>query len=495
MPKLLSKEVRQLQQNWQNGASAQWPKRLEWLEIKGIRGWTGQRVAMPFPIVAICGENGVGKSTVLQSSVSAYKAPAGQSSYYASQFFPDTPWDAVKDAAIRYSVREGASSRDGSVRKPTQRWLGNPDRRERPSIYVDLRRAQPVVAQRGYQRIIKKGVKQAGFDAIKPDDLTRYSAILGRNYVSAKRAWSTAGDKLKVAVVGVQGAEYSGFHQGAGESTVSEILSLSVARYSLIAIDEIETSLHPRAQRRLVRDLAKLARLHELQILLTTHSPYVLEELPPEARLYVAGSPRARTVVQGISPEFALTNMDDDSHPEADLFVEDAEAAIFVREVLIRENPDLARRVAIVPAGAASVVRALGEMVDRGAFPRPTAAILDGEQNASRGCIVLPGGDAPERVVLEDLDKAGFPQVAQALSRKHVDLTDATQAALTLEDHHEWIPAICEKLLTSRSEFWCVAVRAWAKSCAQPEALKKVVESIAQTLDLPASAVGVNGPA
>jgi len=81
---------------------------------------------------------------------------------------------------------------------------------------------------------------------------------------------------------------YSGFHQGAGETTVAELLEADLPQYSLVLIDEIESSLHPRAQRRLLRDLAERCRERQLQIILTTHSPYILEELPAEARLGLA---------------------------------------------------------------------------------------------------------------------------------------------------------------------------------------------------------------
>ena len=38
-----------------------WPQFLEMLEIKGLRGWTGQAITFNFPVVAIVGENGAGK--------------------------------------------------------------------------------------------------------------------------------------------------------------------------------------------------------------------------------------------------------------------------------------------------------------------------------------------------------------------------------------------------------------------------------------------------
>jgi len=83
-----------------------------------------------------------------------------------------------------------------------------------------------------------------------------------------------------VPVSGYSGNVYSGFHQGAGETVLAELLQVEIQQNSIVLIDEVESSLHPRLQRRLIRDLAELARLLELQIVVTAHSPTVLDELP-----------------------------------------------------------------------------------------------------------------------------------------------------------------------------------------------------------------------
>jgi predicted ATPase len=483
MSQPLSKEVRQLARNWSTGN--QWPKRLEWIEISGIRGWAGERVQFSFPVIAICGENGVGKSTILQAAASIYRSPVAGVGYFASQFFPDTPWDKIQNATIKYSVREGQTPREGSVRKPTARWLGNPERRERHVKYLDLRRTQPIVAQRGYQKMTKTGSSEAGSTPFDAPTLGRYSSILGRTYSSGKHSWTSTDPSLKVAVVGSPIANYSAFHQGAGENTVADLVALDVPKYSLLVIDEVETSLHPRAQRRLVRYLADLARLNELQIILTTHSPYVLEELPPEARIYVPGGQSGRVAVSGISAQFAMTNMDDETHPEADIYVEDEEAARLVREVLSRKHPSLARRVLVVPAGAASVVCALGQIVAAKKFPRPTIAVLDGDQSRAPGCLSLPCPDAPERTIVTDLRDKGFPNLAVALGRTHTILTDAVASAVTQPDHHDWIPAVCDKLLVGRAELWGAFVREWLRSCLSDQKQEEFAREIADALNLP----------
>jgi predicted ATPase len=47
----------------------------------------------------------------------------------------------------------------------------------------------------------------------------------------------------------------------------------------LIMLDDVELGLHPKAQRDLIRQLCRIQETHpKLQILVSTHSPYVVDE-------------------------------------------------------------------------------------------------------------------------------------------------------------------------------------------------------------------------
>ena len=101
-----SREIRRLHAKWQQNTG--WPKRLEWIEIDGLRGWAGQRISFGFPIMAIVGENGSGKSTILQCAASTYR-PVGSvqtdENWFASDFFPKTIWEEIRNAEIRFLYR------------------------------------------------------------------------------------------------------------------------------------------------------------------------------------------------------------------------------------------------------------------------------------------------------------------------------------------------------------------------------------------------------
>jgi len=476
-----SKSVRLLFTKWASNTG--WPQRLEWVEIDGLRGWTGQRVDFRSPIVALCGENGSGKSTILQSAALAYFQHGDQRDWFPSDFFPGTVWDKLESAKIRYSVRQGESPAvTGEIRKASDRWVGTADRHKRIVQYIDMARLQPLTARTGYFRIAKPHVKEISASSFNEERVSRISEIMGRRYSDGKFAITSADPQRRVSVLSSDGNEFSGFHQGAGELTISELLQFEQPKNSLLLIDEIETSLHPRAQRRLIRDLANLCRERDLQIILTTHSPYVLEELPPEARSYILTSGGKKIIMSGVSPEFAMTKMDDEAHPECDLYVEDDRAKILLREILSVHAKDIVSRIQIIAFGAAGVGKSLGQMVHQKRFTRPTLVFLDGDQPVAEGTILLPGSDAPERVVFEGLKIKRWELLDMRTGRDMSSIIDAGSRAMTISDHHEWVTSAAKTLSVGSDVLWQTFCAAWASECLSKLESDKIILPILEAL-------------
>lgn len=478
----LSREMRRLESKWLTGTA--WPKRLEWLQLANLRGWNGHRLEFMFPIVAVVGENGSGKSTILQAAAATYRSPGkSKRMKFASDFFPDTPWDQIRDARIEYQIREGASSVNDSIRKPDKRWRGNPERRERRVYYIDLSRIQPLSARSGYLRLAKATVKPGKARVFAGEVVQRLSKIMGHPYDTASMASTTIDASRLVPVVKRKGKSYSGFHQGAGELTAAELLNHDFEKYSLVVIDEIESSLHPRAQRRLMRDLAELAREKEIQFIVSTHSPYVLEELPPRGRVCIVETEDGKSTVTGVSPDFAMSRMDEEVHPECDVYVEDETSAALLREAIVEGERDAISRIQIVPYGAASVGLSLGMMVEQNRFPRKSVVFLDGDQDKAPGIHLLPGEDAPERVVFEALSDADWPELSQRLGRTKAQVKEAMTRAMTLDNHHDWVGSASEALFLTSSQLWQVMCASWVKHCATAADKKAVVNAVKDVLD------------
>ncbi|MGX5723095.1 ATP-dependent nuclease [Shinella zoogloeoides] len=470
---MVSGEIRKLENKWvaDNG----WPKFLDWLELKGVRGWNGQRINFSFPIVAIVGENGSGKSTIIQAAACAYQND--KRVWFPSEFFPETAWDNLQDVRLDYGYKQGKDRFSGSFRKPSTRWLGGPERPKRPVEYIDLSRLQPVGTRVGYSRIAKNKHQEASAKAFDTDQVSRLSQIMGRNYDNARMALTDIDAVREIPVLTKEGKPYSGYHQGSGETTIAELLRAELPKNGLVLIDEIESSLHPRAQRRLIRDLAEAARVLECQIILTTHSPYVLEELPLQARIYILESGPQKQTVSGVSPLFAMTKMDDEPHPDCELYVEDERAKVWLSEMLSRDLPDAYVRCSIVPYGAANLGVALGQMVKSNRFTRPTLVFLDGDQAPAEGCLVLPGNDAPERVVFQKLKQDGWRNLWTRVGRDISDVADACSKAMLIQDHHEWLRSAANTLRLGSDVLWHAMCCEWVEGT-QRKDRKSIVDEI-----------------
>lgn len=471
----LSAEVRRLERAWQNEAA--WPKRLDWIEVEGVRGWTGQRIRFPFPIVAVAGTNGSGKSTILQACASIYQATKAKGSVrnadtkYATDFFPNTYWDKIENASIRFGYTEGQSNKEGSIRKPTERWKGYAERPIRPVIFTDLSRIVPVSGRSGYAKIAKSKHSEASFDLFDSSRLNRLSQILGNPYSSAKMSKADVDPHRTIPVLSRATSSYSGYHQGQGETTIAELIQKDMPKYALVLIDEIESSLHPSAQRRLIRDLAAVCRERELQIIITTHSPYVLEELPRDARVQIYEENGTRQAMIGVSAEFAMTKMDEVHHPDGEIYVEDDTARTLLIEILSKKNRDLASRIKVITCGAASVGYQLGIMVSQRRFPRATGVILDGDCKPATGITLLPGGDAPERVVFEGLKALDYVGLELKLGRPYPEVVDACDRAMLTPHHHHWVSEVSKKLTIAPQFLWTAMASMWSHDCCtDPEA-------------------------
>lgn len=474
----ISKEMRRLERSWQNETA--WPKRLDWIEIDKIRGWTGQRIKFPFPIVAIAGENGSGKSTIIQACAAVYQRYLSQGSVkqkgtkYASDFFPNTFWDKVRNATIKAGYTQGKEQKEGNVRIHSERWKGNSTRPLRDVQFLDLSRIVPISGRVGYAKIAKSSHIEASAESFDDDRLERLSNILGHKYVTAKMALADVDLERRIPVLQRASTSYSGYHQGQGETTIAELIQADLPKYGLILIDEIESSLHPRAQRRLMRDLATICRERELQIILTTHSPYVLEELPRQARIQIFEQDGTRQAMIGVSPEFALSRMDDVHHPECELYVEDEAAKTLLLEMLSQRNRDIASRVVISPYGAASVGYQLGQMVANNRFHRRVGVFLDGDCDVAPGCCVLPGSEPPERVVFEELEAINWGDMWIRLLRDTSIVTDACSSAMTLGDHHDWSREAARRLMLGTNVLWHAMCAEWVQRCLKPNDYQQV---------------------
>lgn len=458
----MHKEIEEIRKKRLNSP---WPQYLRSLSIAGLRGWKGQEVRFDFPVVVVAGENGSGKSTVLKAAAAAYAhATESWRAYYPGIFFPDTAWEQSKDVTLTFKTTEGSKERSYSARKPTTRWR-LPERAKRNVVFQDVSRTLPLDAVAGYARIAKRTATETAVQILTSELIQYYSAILGRKYDDARLAYSSLDPKRRVGVVRTNGEQFSQFHQGAGEDATLDLLSLlqNVPDYSLIIVDEVEASLHPRSQRRLIHFLLWLARTKQIQVILSTHSSYVLEELPPEARILLSRDAGDLNVFYGPTPNYALSRMDDIDRPDLYIFTEDNRSSEAAAEILREEGVTLSR-IRFMEVGPSNMVQALGRLAHEDRLPARGIGLLDADVKASVGCVLLPGTAlAPEKQLFADLQQYALPTLAQRLGVSEASLRDALERSSTLGDHHVWPNELAKRLNQTPEYVWTTMCQVWAR--------------------------------
>lgn len=476
-------EVNDIKRQFSNG---EWRKFVNKVTLRNLRGWAGQTVEFRFPVCAIAGENGAGKSTVLRSVVCAYRN-MGPKTVYPSQLFLRTQWDqtSVDNAEIHYEVKQGDSVEPGKWKK-TNDWGFSPKGKwpKRHVFFLDITRTIPMDATAGYAKIAKQSTSTSDRDiAIPPLLMREYSHIMGSPCSSAR--FVTPQPRHDVGLLTSNEVEISQFHQGAGEDLVLDLMKdlVDIPDTSLLIIDEVESSLHPRAQRRLVQFLLKLARQKKLQIIMSTHSPYVLEELPPEGRIFIRKlSDGGKSIHYGISTNFAMGLIDDVIQPDLYVYVEDKESKTLVSRI-INGDDELRRRITIVDVGPCNELETLGKLSQAKKLPVNGIAVVDGDKRGEAPhCCPLPSDSPPEKLVFSDLKSRNWLNLDVRFDLGAGSLFSILDDALTNPDHHEYTTQVGNQVKRSKDQVWDIMVEEWCKQCLPPEEKDRILNSIRMAL-------------
>ncbi|MBK5204498.1 MAG: AAA family ATPase [Polaromonas sp.] len=361
-----------------------------------LRGLNSLDITFEYPITAIAGKNGAGKSTILALACCAFhntdngfKLPKRRNSYYTfSDFFiQNSAETSPQGLEIYYSfaynnwkkgptVPEGIGI-GGQLRKKTKggKWNDYDRRVKRNVVFLGIERIVPH-SERSQSRSYSKVFKDTKPKGWEPKVREAVGHILGKTYLDFRYLEHS---KYSLPIVKCKDVVYSGFNMGAGENALFEIFSTLYAAGdgALLVMDEIELGLHAEAQKRFIDRLKDVCLETHTQVICTTHSKEIFDCLPNDARFYVESVNNKTRVTQGISSDFAFAKMSATTGTELDIYVEDEVA----KSILMTSLPSSirARSTFTVIGSATALARQLAALYVRGET-RPALAIFDGDQ-------------------------------------------------------------------------------------------------------------------
>ena len=490
-----------------------------------IRGLTSPlELKFEYPITAIVGENGSGKSTILAIAACAFHNTTNftpqnrvrlntsqiRQYYCYSDFFTfNSDEEGIAELEIKADYLEEAGLTSDIRKKKTDgKWTGYKRRPERVVSYLGIQRIVPPSESNPHRHYSKKFKKQAFDDEQRKQLEQAMSVILERQYKNIELKEFNA-HKLYSTVRG--NFKYTGFNMGAGEHAVLCLILevISAGRGALIVVDEIELGLHTRAQIRLIETLKEICNKNHCQIICSTHSKEVLESLPPEGRIFIRRGESKIEIIPEISPEYAFGLLSKERTNELCVLVEDTVAKVFLENMLSME---VRKRINIIPSGSVDAVFRAFAVHYRETAPKEHfryIAFLDGDQqNKSREHIkktlekllesqklkdeeldvllrhhvkYLPGNGPPEKEILSKVNASKNLDLLATEWGTSVDRVAEILDSCLIEETHSVFHRISQAVSFSEESVRESMIRIYKKE--SPEIVQEIEKAIKYLLD------------
>ena len=290
---------RRLNDLWMNlqGKKSHMPQYLEGVRLKGIRGIDDLRVVFDYPVSVIAGGNATGKSTVLFAAACAYRVPgAGVKDFVPSTLFPyyHPKTGGREDDQGEITIEFDYLTQDGRLpmqwhrRKGWNRNFLGRKNAQQPQRQVYLRTLSNLSNPAEVRGVLSmsRANSAPNESPLTASQIQFAEQMLPFRYEEVVALSSGSKNLLFAEQEG--GAAYSELHMAAGERAIlrlaQEIAQLDGA---LVLIDEVEAGLHPWVQQLLMLQLQQLALRNDLQIIVTSHSPIILDSVPANGRVFL----------------------------------------------------------------------------------------------------------------------------------------------------------------------------------------------------------------
>lgn len=368
------------------------------MTLAKIRGIEDQVIYFDFPVTAVIGVNGGGKTTVLGSAGLAY-IKVEPKTFFAKGGKHDP---SMKDWKVQFEYLDRPNTPNATTATAsykTSKW----DRKklEREVLIFGVNRTVPANERKDLRKFAS-GQFRVAADKVKEFQLNviKFAGrILGKDLSGFRQLETNEDGDIKfMSGKTSKGTEFSEFHFGAGESSVIRIVASIEATedYSLFLIEEIENGLHPVATRKLVEYLIDAAKRKNVQVIFTTHSDAALEILPHKA-IWSISDGKARQGKLNVDSLRALTGS---VEKESAIFVEDDFAKVMVEAIFRQLDPSLLDRCEIhAMKGDSIALKTTNEHRKNPAIKTAAFCILDGDsaqaENSDEGIYKL-SGNAPE---------------------------------------------------------------------------------------------------
>lgn len=433
---------------------------LKIIKINNFRGLKNINIEFGKRISVICGKNGTSKSTILgvvaqifsfrkdyiQLPVidlhSKYRTLSGDNfeSVFSDHFRFSPAFDKSGSMDVDIEIFDAAENKDLSLKLALYKYRdrinprpivrGNTETNgasssrnvTHPLIYLSLKRLMPIADRVEY--------KQHDIDFLK-ENLTEFKRI-NNQLLNRLNRGEVKATKGTISSIVVHGSGYDQDSVSAGEDNVGQILQAifsfkklkseySQYRGGILLIDEADAGLFPAAQTAFIEMLAKECKNLNLQVIITSHSPTMIEKIHSLSEkdpslyktLYLTDTFGEISLCENYSwPDiFADLNVqtiavdDETLFPKINVYFEDREGVDFYDALITnRKLKKIVNCLREVTLGCKNYVQLVQKKIPE--FYKKSIIVLDADVtdvDGYKNIVLLPGLLPPDQLLYEFL--------------------------------------------------------------------------------------------
>lgn len=375
------------------------------MTLKKVRGFSDEPISFDFPVTAIIGPNGGGKTTVLGAAGIIHRSIPPRAFFSKSGKYDS----GMQDWSIEYEIVDREVSPRNSLQRTASfkslKW--NRDALNRQALLFGVSRTVPASERKELLRCTSRkfSVPDARVAPFSTDINESVSRILGKDVSGFKEMRiHPSGSVTLLTGRTSTGVDYSEFHFGAGESSIIRMVAAieAASENALVLIEEIENGLHPVATIRLVEYLIWAAERKKIQVIFTTHSNEALRPLPSKA----VWSATKDKLFQGKLDVASLRAITGQIETASVIFVEDEFAKTWMEAILRQSQRAIIDHFEVHAMSGDGTAVAMNKYHNENpSLTVPSVCVVDGDsqqKDSDESRIYRLPGEAPEAYVFDD---------------------------------------------------------------------------------------------
>lgn len=323
------------------------------------------------------------------------------------------------------------------------------------------------------------------------DDLATLSYVLGRRITNCE-IYEVADygdqDRFPYFRITSDGLTYSSDRMGFGEICLITLFWVlrSLPRDSIFVLEEPETHVSPKSQQAIMDVVARACVEKHVQLIVTTHSPTVIQHFPSANIWRLVRTGAKSTVLTPVSKVSAASLLGSGLELRGVLLVEDEAAKYFLLALLSNFDSAIYSQFEVAIAGSVNKIdAALTSMPETKPWLR-IVGVYDGDQRttprrpANWPHAFLPGDLPPESLMLQlTSTDENLDGLATALGKSAVSVAAALDASAGL-DGHDWWHQIARILSVDHAVLWKALVDVWLSEPTNNAAAKDLIEQLSK---------------